>query len=69
MSTAIHRPAARSPVCDGNPLAESVYRTVTALRAIPELAAESLAPDFYLAAADSATAPRAAGRSPKEPRP
>lgn len=58
------RPSALSPVRDDALVSESVYRSVTALRATPDLAAESLAPDFYLAAADSAVVPHA----PKERR-
>lgn len=62
------RPSALTPDREDSPLAESVYRTVTALRAIPDLAAESLAPDFYLAAVDSAAPSDAPVRDQKEPR-
>ena len=43
-------------------LAESVYRTVSALRADPRLADEALPPDAYLAAVDSVVAAHDAAR-------
>jgi len=57
------RPSADKPSAREEPrLAESVYRTVSALRADPRWADEALPPDAYLAAVDSVATPHAAER-------
>lgn len=57
------RPSADIPSARDEPrLVESVYRTVTALRADPRFADEALPPDAYLAVVDSVATPHAAER-------
>ena len=74
MTALTHRPSAVpnrasgniSPVRKESHLVESVYRTVTALRADPRFADEALPPDAYLAVVDSIAPPRAAERHSDE---